>query len=177
MRLAGIAACAVAVAACEGSTDLAECPAMPVKGWDGLLRSPAFAALSHKREQRYDPVTEVSVILWSDSNYTYERLLTFEMAHPRFAQGVPEERCIENASFMATMPLQGARSETVNAFMGFLASHGAPQALVKTVEAARDNQAPFAPVGSIAGAPVSAGVVVHGARGSFFRVEIGAAKR
>ena len=176
MRLAGIAACAMTVAACEAPAELAECPVMPVKGWAGLLRTPAFAALSHKRDQRYDPLSEMSQVLWSDSSYSYERLLTFDMAHPRFTQGDAEERCIRGVSFMAATPLEGARAESLSAFVAFLASNGAPPALVLAIELARDRRAEFTTVGTLGAAPVSAGLVVQGARGSFFRVEVGAAK-
>lgn len=176
MRLAGIAACAVAVAACEAPAELAECPTMPVKGWGTLPHIPAFAALSHRRDQPYNAISETSYVLWSDSNFSYERLLTFDMAHPRFAAGAVNERCIRNVSFMAATPVQGTRAESLGAFVEFLGSHGAAASLVKAIETARANNAAFASVGAISEAPVSAGVIAQGARGTFFRVEIGAAK-
>ena len=166
----------IACAGCEAPRALEECASKPVKGWNALLDDKSFAQLSHRRERVYDPLSEVSWLLWADSNYSYERLLTFDMAHPRFASGAPEERCIRAVSFMASTPVQGPQAESLAAFIAFLAAHGLPQALVKSVEAARAQGSEFKVLGNIAAAPVSAGIVVQGARGSFFRVEIGSAK-
>jgi hypothetical protein len=166
----------IACAGCGAPAALEECPSMPVKGWSGLLAADAFKALSHRKERPYEPLSETSRLLWSDSSYGYERLLTFDLAHPRFASGASEERCIRTVSFMASTPLQGPRADTLAAFVAFLGAHGVPPAVVKSIEAARDRGSQFAPVGAAGAATVSAGTVVQGARGSFFRVEIGAAK-
>lgn len=163
----------IACAGCEAPKSPEECPSMPLKGWNGLHAQQPFEALSHRRERPYEPLSETSRVLWSDSSYNYERLLTFDLAHPRYASGAPEERCIRAVSFMASMPLEGARANSVSAFVSFLAAHGLPPALVKAIEDARAKRSEFAALGAVGPVPVSAGVVVQGARGSFFRVEIG----
>ena len=177
MNVPRLGACAVtlgiACAACESTGGFEECPSMPVKGWSGLLAAPSFRALSHRRDRFYEPLSETSSVLWSDSNSTYERLLTFDFAHPRFADGASGERCIRAVSFMAALPVDGARAESLAGFVSFLGVHGVPGTVVKSIEAARDKRSEFAAVGAVGAAPVAAGVVVQGARGSFFRVEIG----
>jgi len=166
----------VALAGCEAPTPTYDaCPAMPVKGWNALLDAPAMKPLAHHREWPYEPISQTTRVLWSDSNITYERLLTFDLAHPRYAGGAAEDRCVRTASFMAAMPVEGPRAESVSAFVAFLGAHGAEPAVVKAIETARDRQSGFAPVGSVGKAQVSAGAVIQGARGTFFRVEIASA--
>src|SRR5207237_10630834 len=80
---AGMAAVlALACASCGTDERLAECPGMPVKGWIALPQAKEFAPLSHRKDTIYEPLSESSQILWADSNYTYEALLTFELAYP-----------------------------------------------------------------------------------------------
>jgi hypothetical protein len=163
---------AIACVSCGTGERIAECPNMPVKGWDGLPEAKEFAALSHRKERAYEPLSESSQVLWADSNIAYGALLSFELAHPRFASGAPDERCIREASFMALMPLQGAREAQVKAFTQFLRARGVPADIVARIDGARDNALLFGPVGEHAGAVISAGIVTQGARGRFFRIQV-----
>jgi hypothetical protein len=166
----------VVLAGCEAPAPAyVACPSMPVKGWNALLDSPAMKPLAHHREWPYEPISQVTRVLWSDSNISYERLLTFDLSHTRYEGNAAADRCIRTASFMTAMPVEGARSESLSAFVAFLGSHGVEPPVVKAIEAALDRKADFAPVGSVGKAPISAGTVVQGARGNFFRVEVGSA--
>ena len=165
-------ALAFACVSCSPGEHLGECPNMPVKGWDALPEAKEFASLSHRKERVYEPLSESSQVLWADSNIAYGALLTFELAHPRFASGAPEEKCIREASFMAQLPLEPAREAQVKAFMEFLRAHGVPAVIVGRIDAVRDNALLFAPVGEHARAVISAGIVTHGARGRFFRIQV-----
>jgi len=147
---------------------------MPVKGWDQLPDAKELAALSHRKERVYEPLSETSQVLWADSNIAYGSLLTFVLAHPRFSSGAPEEKCIREASFMALVPLEPARQAQVAAFTEFLRAHGVPAQIVGRVDAAREYKLLFAPVGEHGGAVISAGIVTQGARGRFFRIQVAA---
>lgn len=162
----------LACVSCSPGERIGECPNMPVKGWDALPEAKEFASLSHRKERFYEPLSESSQVLWADSNIAYGALLTFELAHPRFASGAPDEKCIREASFMALAPLDEARAAQVKAFTGFLREHGVPAAIMARVDAARENSLLFGPVGEDRGAVISAGIVTQGARGRFFRIQV-----
>jgi len=121
---------AFACVSCGTGEHLADCPNMPVKGWDALPQAKEFTALSHRKERVYEPLSESSQVLWADSNIAYGALLTFDLAHPRFASGAPDEKCIRDASFMALVPLEPAREAQVRAFTEFLRTHGVPAGLI-----------------------------------------------
>jgi hypothetical protein len=163
---------AFACVSCGTGEHLADCPNMPVKGWDALPQAKEFTALSHRKERVYEPLSESSQVLWADSNIAYGALLTFDLAHPRFASGAPDEKCIRDASFMALVPLEPAREAQVRAFTEFLRTHGVPAAIAGRIDAARENKLLFGPLGEHAGAVIFAGIVTQGARGRFFRIQV-----
>jgi hypothetical protein len=163
---------AFACVSCGTGEHLADCPNMPVKGWDALPEAKEFASLSHRKERIYEPLSESSQVLWADSNIAYGALLTFDLAHPRFTSGAPDEKCIREASFMALVPLEPSREAKVAAFTEFLRTRGVPAAIVERIDAARENKLLFGPVGEHARAVISAGIVTQGARGRFFRIQV-----
>jgi len=151
---------------------LRECDAMPVKGWQELLAKEPFAALANSKDMPYESIYGTSRMFLADSNYNYDQLLTITFLHPAMAQGRPDERCIRDVSLLVHEPVEGARASTLAALVAFLQANGLTADLARAIDAAREQKANFAPLGSLGAGAVSAGFVEQGARGRFFEVEV-----
>ncbi|MGE5617079.1 MAG: hypothetical protein ACM3X5_09205, partial [Bacillota bacterium] len=109
-------------AACTPRPELHECDVMPVKGWEQLVRSDAFASLANTKDLPYESVYGTSRMFLADSNYNYDTLLTFTFLHPSMAQGRPDERCVHDVSLLVHEPVEGQRAALVAALLRFLRS-------------------------------------------------------
>lgn len=181
MRRAAVATLVAATFALAGCAPpraaLAECPTMPVKGWEALLAKSPIDHLAHRRDLVLDPLTGTSQMLLADENIAYEVLLTFVFAHPNLGR-TPDgntARCVRDVSLMARVPLEGMRGDAVSAFTAFLGERNMNPEMVRAIASARAAQGAFARVGTMGDAMVSAGTIEHGGRGRFFRVEVAAA--
>ena len=175
--MAAAAFLAASVAGCTPPPpEVAECPAMPVKGWMSLMSQEPFASLPNRKETVFEPLSETSRLLVGDSNYSYGVLLTYTFAHPDMSAGRVDTgaRCVNGVSVMSLHPAKGDGEQAIAAFTARIAAHRSGVAIAQRIVAARAFGTVFAPIGRIGEAEVSAGVVESGARGKFFRVEVAA---
>ena len=178
-RALGFLAATFIAAGCAAErVEIADCPRMPVKGWSELLAKPPIARLEHRKDFKFDLLSETSQLLIGDSNYDYGILLTYVFSHPRLArEGHPvDERCVHDVSLMTRVPVEARGDEVIAAFVDFLRDKRVPADLILAVRSAREALPVFGTVGRIGEAEISAGVIESGARGRFFRIEVLAPK-
>lgn len=170
----GCAVAFVAAGCAPPRNAIPECLTMSVKGWGELTGREPFAGFAHRREIPFEPLSETSRLLVGDSNYSYAVLLTYTFVHTDLSRGTEsgQGRCLSEASLMTRLPAVESGARALAAFAGLLRDNRAPEPLLRAIDAARAGEAAFAPLGSLGGAEISAGVIEHGARGRFFRVEV-----
>jgi hypothetical protein len=111
MRLAARSAGCIAMALVTGCAaervEITACPRMPVRGFATLLDKAPIARLEHRKDFKYETLSETSQLLIADSNYDYGILLTYVFSHPTLArEGHPvDERCVHDVSLMTRVPV------------------------------------------------------------------------
>ena len=155
------------------ATNINECDGMMIKGWKTLLDDNAFNNLTHRKQTKLNPLTENSVLSYSNARYDYDTMITYTLSFPEgpLNKFSPDNACISSISLMLKEPIQNHQTVMLKTFFNFLKNKGINSKIVKDIRKSYKELKKFNIIKMWSSHNINAGFV-NNFRGNLFVVQI-----